>query len=165
LWSQAASLPVARSSHTAAVVDGKIYVVGGDIEDDDEVEEGTDRVDMYDPAAGSWQPMAAMPTARSSHAAAIVDGKIYVTGGLAGGYSNTLEAYDPVTDSWATLTSLSQARAWHASAAVHGKLYVFGGFSDDDRIDLVEVYSPASDTWARAADLPLPIDEFVAVAL
>ena len=161
-------MPVARSYHPAAVVDGKIYVVGGEIEDD----EGggvvaTDRVDMYDPAAGSWQPMAAMPIDRSSHAAAIVDGKIYVTGGLdeTGQYSDALEAYDPVTNTWATLASFSQARAYHASAVINGKLYVFGGYSDRGWMDLVEVYSPASNSWASAADLPWAIDECVAVAL
>ena len=48
-----------------------------------------------------------------------------------------------------------------------GKLCVFGGLghSDSGRIDLVEVYSPASNSWARAADLPSPIDVSVAVAL
>ena len=159
-------MPVARSYHTAAVVDGKIYVVGGEIYDEGDVM-AMDRVDMYDPAVDSWQPMAAMPTARSSHAAAVVDGKIYVSGGYlpTGVYSDALEAYDPVADTWTTLASLSEARAFHASAAVHGKLCVFGGYSDSGRMDLVEVYSPASNSWARAADLPCPFDEFVAVAL
>jgi N-acetylneuraminic acid mutarotase len=61
---------------------------------------------------------------------------------------------------------LSKARAFHASAAAHGKLYVFGGFtSSGDCMDLVEVYSPASNSWARAADMPSAIDEVVAVAL
>ena len=170
LWSRAASLPVARGSHTATVVDGKIYVVGGEIDDDDEDEEvvGTDHVDMYDPAVDSWQQMAAMPTARSSHAAAVVDGKIYVTGGRlpAGGHSDALEAYDPVADTWTTLATLSKARKLHASAAFNGKLYVFGGYSSTAGLmDVVEVYSPASNSWASAADLPWAIDEFVAVAL
>ena len=168
-WTRVASLPVARHSHTATVVGGKIYVLGGFQPDPDEHDAlvPTGRVDVYDPAADSWQQMAAMPTVRSLHAAAVVDGKIYVTGGRlhAGVYSDALEAYDPVADTWTTLASLSEARAWHASAVVNGKLYVFGGYSESGRMDLVEVYSPASNTWASAADLPLPIDESVAVAL
>ena len=71
-----------------------------------------------------------------------------------------------ISDTWTTLASLSRAREHHASAVVNGKLYVFGGYSSSaGRMDLVEVYSPASNTWASAADLPLPIDEVVAVAL
>ena len=158
---------MARGHHTATVVDGKIYVVGGEIEDDEVEVVVTDDVDMYDPAADSWQQMAAMPTARSSPAAAVLDGKIYVSGGFlpTGVYSDALEAYDTVADTWTKLATLSKARAFHASAAVHGKLCVFGGYSVDGRIDLVEVYSPASNSWARAADMPSTADDFVAVAL
>ena len=159
---------MARGYHTATVVDGKIYVVGGEIEDDEDIAWiCTDRVDMYDPAVDSWQQMAAMPTARDSHAAAVVDGNIYVSSGYAGSGepSDALEAYDPVADTWTTLASLSEARAFHASAAVHGKLCVFGGCSSSGGMDLAEVYSPASNSWARAADLPCPIDECVAVAI
>ena len=162
-------MPVARSSHTAVVVDGKIYVVGGEIGDDEDGAVITDRVDMYDPAADSWQQMAAMPTARNSHAAAVVDGKIYVSGGLSrrAEYLDALEAYDPVADTWTTLASLSEARAFHTSAVINGKLYVFGGWAGvyGSRMDLVEVYIPASNSWARAADLPRTVDDAVAVAL
>ena len=165
-WTQVASLPAARHHHTAAVVDGKIYVVGGIFHDDEGEKVATGLVEMYDPAADSWQQMAAMPTARHSHVAAVVSGKIYVSGGIAlAETSDAFEAYDPVTNTWATLASLSEARADHASAAAHGKLYVFGGWASGDGLDLVEVYSPASNSWARAADLTSAIDEVVAVAL
>ena len=58
--------------------------------------------------------------------------------------------------------------AYHASAVpvVKGKLCVFGGeLSDGSRTNQVEVYSPASNSWARAADVPVAIDQSVAVAL
>jgi N-acetylneuraminic acid mutarotase len=158
-WTQVASLPVARGYHTAAAVDGKIYVLGGIIYDDEGEEVVTGRVVMYDPVADSWQQMAAMPTVRYSHASAVMDSKIYVSGGFTtlGELSDAFEAYDPVTNTWATLASLSEVRADHASAAFDGKLYVFGGWaSGGDRRDLVEVYGPASNSWARAADLPDP---------
>ena len=167
-WTQVASLPAARHHHTAAVVDGKIYVVGGIFHDDEGEKVATGLVEMYDPAADSWQQMAAMPTVRHSHASAVMDGKIYVSGGFTtlGELSDAFEAYDPVTNTWATLASLSEVRVDHASAAFNGKLYVFGGYAPGaDRMDLVEVYSPASNSWARAADMPWAIDEVVAVAL
>ena len=55
-----------------------------------------------------------------------------------------------------------QSRAFHASAVVKGKLCVFGG---ESRTNQVEVYSPASNSWARAADVPFALDQSVAVAL
>ena len=125
-----------------------------------------DRVVMYDPATNSWQQMAAMPTARVCHSAAVLDGKIYVSGGFTTSrdLSDAFDAYDPVTNTCATLASLSEARADHASAAFNGKLYVFGGFtSSGDCLDLVEVYSPASNIWARAAGMPSATEDFVAV--
>ena len=109
-----------------------------------------------------------MPTARRSHSASVLDGKIYVTGGglLSREYTDALEVYDPAADTWTTLASLGQSRAYHASAAVKGKLCVFGGeLLDGSRTNLVEVYSPASNSWARAADVPVAIDQSVAVAL
>ena len=45
------------------------------------------------------------------------------------------------------------ARQAHASAAVGGKLYVFGGSNNGARLSAVEVYDPASDSWAQVASL------------
>ena len=166
-WTRVASLSVARCNHTATVIEGNIYVLGGQRADPDDEDEwvDTDRVDAYDPAADSWQQMAAMPTARSQHSAAFLDGKIYVSGG--NNCPNALEAYDPVADTWTTLANLSVGRMFHTSAAVSGKLCVIGGWSpyDRGRMNLVEIYTPASNSWARAADLPSAIDMVKAVAI
>ena len=166
-WTRAASLSVARSSHTATSVGGKIYVLGGEMTKENQEEEEyitTDRVDVYDPVADSWQQMAAMPTARSQHSAAFLDGKIYVSGG--NNCPNALEAYDPVADTWTTLANLSTGRMFHTSAVVSGKLCVIGGWSPyGGRMNLVEIYTPASNSWARAADLPSAIDMAQAVAI
>ena len=171
-WARVASLPVARSSHTATLFAGKIYVLGGDqVVVDPEWAEGsrvTRCVDMYDFATDSWQQMAAMPKAKFAHTAAMLGGKIYVTGGYdADGVStDCCGAYDPVTNTWTTLATLSEPRCNHASAVFNGKLYVFGGWSmHREQLNVVEVYSPASNSWASVADLPLAIDEAVAVAI
>ena len=175
-WTRLASLPVALSHHTATVVGGKIYVLGGaepyseDDSDNDSDDDDDDRcAHVYDPAVDSWQQLAAMPTVRFSHSAAVLHGKIYVTGGQLSStaeYTDAVEVYDPTADTWTKLASLSQRRSYHTSAVVQGKLYVFGGeLSDRSRTNLVEVYSPASNSWARAADLPFPLDRSAAVAL
>ena len=57
-WDRVASFSLARPLHTATVVEGKIYVCGGDIRDADDDIVPTDRVDVYDPATDSWQQMA-----------------------------------------------------------------------------------------------------------
>ena len=115
-WTQVASLPVPLYRHTAAAVNGKIYVLGGIIYDDEGEEVVTGRVVMYDPVADSWQQMAAMPTARDLHVAAVMDGKIYVSGGFTSGGTpaactpDAFEAYDPVTNIWTTVTGELERR-------------------------------------------------------
>tara|TARA_B100000795_G_scaffold32266_1_gene21296 strand:+ start:91 stop:1824 length:1734 start_codon:yes stop_codon:yes gene_type:complete len=172
VWTQVASLMVARSNHTATVFEGKIYVLGGTTENEDyaagDEDYATDRVEVYLPTANRWLTLAPMPTARHFHSAAVLDGKIYVSGGRlnSSGPCDVLEAYDPLAGTWTTLASMSHGRKDHSSVAFNGKLYVFGGWvSSQGRTNHVEVYDPASNSWARAADMSFAIDESIAVAL
>ena len=74
-WSAGADMLTARSGACAAVVEGKLYVIGGT--------SGPllDLVEVYDPATNTWTSVAPMPTARAAAAAVVLDGKIYVIGG------------------------------------------------------------------------------------
>jgi hypothetical protein len=69
--------PLPRSYHAAAVVNGKIYVMGGAGADNKPV----GGVQVYDPATGSWSTRANMPTARALFGASAVGGTIYAVGG------------------------------------------------------------------------------------
>ena len=78
---------------------------------------------VYDPQANSWQWVASMPRRLSDHAAAVMGGKIYVTGGWnQEPMVNSAYVYDPQADAWAQLTNMGTARQSHASAVVGGKL-------------------------------------------
>jgi len=102
-WTQKADMPTARYIPGSAVVDGKIYVIGGA-----PVSHGaTAAVEEYDLATDTWTRRTDMPTARQGAAAAAVDGVIYAIGGSEGLPAgdrdlSTVEAYDPATDTWAT---------------------------------------------------------------
>merc|ERR1712194_759397 len=108
-----------------------------------------------------------MSVARSHHAAAGIDGKIYVTGGFGSGdFTNTLTVFDPQANTWTELASMGSARGYHACAGIGGKLYVFGGYTGSDgHMASVEAYDPISNTWAQLSDLTSARDELVAVAL
>ena len=84
-WSMKAPLPTTRSGISAAVLNGRVYVFGG------EGRGGTfDETEAYDPATDSWEQVAPMPTARHGLGAAIVDGTIYVVaGGVSPGSSDS----------------------------------------------------------------------------
>ena len=173
-WAESTPLPEPRGEHTAVVIDGNIYVVGGRFKETPDAANFNDHFDtasliVFDPTTEEWSPAPDMPTARNSHAAAVIEGKMYVVGGRQfveqenGEYANvnvaSLEAYDPEAESWETLAPLPQAAGGITAAAVEGKLYVFGGEQwVPEPMVIAEswVYDPALDQWTALPDMPTP---------
>ncbi|MBE9059512.1 kelch repeat-containing protein [cf. Phormidesmis sp. LEGE 11477] len=173
-WTESTPLPEPRGEHTAAVIDGKIYVAGGRFKGTPESADFNSHFDtasmvVFDPIAEEWLSAPDMPTARNSHAAAVINGKMYVVGGRQfteqenGEYANvnvaSLEVYDPAAESWETLAPLPQAAGGITAAVLDGKLYAFGGEQwVPEKTVIAEswVYDPASDQWTAAPDMPTP---------
>ncbi len=114
---------------------------------------------------GSWQQRTPSPLHRSETAAATLDGKIYVAGGLAGqtsffsGISTSFESYDPASDSWKELAPIPKALHHISLASAHGRIYMTGGYTALDFVPDVKstwVYDPQADSWSTAADMPAP---------
>src|SRR5262245_36934066 len=89
-WKALTPLPTNRGSPVAAVVNGKIYVIGGAGLHPGSKETavhparphralGTN--EAYDPATNTWETRSTMPTARNHSAIGVVDNKIYVIAG------------------------------------------------------------------------------------
>jgi len=75
-WRSRTALPTVRSGIAAAVLDGKVFVFGG------EYNRATRRdVESYDPVADKWQTWAPMPTARHGFGVAVFGRSIYVIAG------------------------------------------------------------------------------------
>ena len=83
----------------------------------------------------TWITKADMPTARSYLSASVVNGKIYVIGGL----SNqsialpNVEMYDPETDTWERKADMPTARMNLSTVVVDGKIYAIGGLAGTGR--------------------------------
>ena len=60
-----APLTLARFGAGVAVLEGKLYAVGGRIEDDGEVDRSANTVERFDPASNAWEEVAPMATART----------------------------------------------------------------------------------------------------
>ena len=58
-------MATARAYHAVAVLDGKLYAVGGRVEEDDEVEVDSNSVERFDPATNAWEEVVPMATARA----------------------------------------------------------------------------------------------------
>lgn len=156
-WTQKADIPTNRGGATAAVVDGKIYLIGGWTNSTNVAIN-----EMYDPSTNTWVTKAPMPTARGFLSSVVMNGVIYVIGG---GYPQALrkvEVYDPATNSWTTRKDLNLARTNGRAAVVDGKIYVIAGYPN---IQKCEFYDPQTDTWTFFKDFPHSWGGVVAVAV
>jgi len=70
-WATRAPMPTGRCQFAAAVLDGKIYAVGGA-----GAQDYLDTVEEYDPATDRWTTKAPMPTARRELGVAVVNAKL-----------------------------------------------------------------------------------------
>lgn len=155
-WTSGASPGRGRAAHASCVLDGNIYVFGGD-----EGFNWHNGAEKYDPLTNTWTTIAAVPPeiehGTGLHTCAAVNGKIYLMGGL-GSDLNLVRAYNPTTDTWEDRSPLLIGRISPASVTVGGKILVIGGCgaqnSCDTPLDAVEEYDPATDTWTMKAPLP-----------
>ena len=141
-WTGGVDLPVARAEGVAAVVDDKIYLIGGRVRATENARHFNDHTDsvrneVFNSVTRRWSRRADAPTPRNSAAVVVIDGKIYVVGGRQffkhpDGTTRqvnvpNLEVYDPRLDRWETPAPMPQASGGLGATAVNGKLYVFGG--------------------------------------
>lgn len=116
-----------------------------------------------------WAKAAPMALERQELYPEVVDGKIYVAGGLLNpntGLSAHFDAYDPATDRWNRLATLPEARHHIMLAEAAGELHAVGGFTGGfpnwQAQPTTFVYDVEADRWSRGVDLPVARAEGVA---
>jgi hypothetical protein len=145
VWSPKSSSGfTARHRLAAAVVNGRIYTLGG------HNGSAINTNQEYDPATNTWTTKSSTGfSARSDLAAAVVNDKIYALGGYNGSSAlNTNQEYDPATNTWATKSSSGfTARYALAAALVNGRIYALGGTNGSSIFNTNQEYDPATNTW------------------
>jgi len=163
-WTTLAPMSAPRIGLDAAVVDGKIYAIGG----------ASNKNEEYDPSTNTWTTKAAVPTGRSQLATVTVQNKIYAIGGNA--YSNPPiplaknEVYDPATNTWETKAEMPTARSQMCANSVNDQIYVIGGLkpggpNNVERSNKTEAYNPISNTWTTKAEMPYAAVDHSSVVL
>ncbi|MBA7471557.1 N-acetylneuraminate epimerase [subsurface metagenome] len=150
-WTTKSEMPTARGFHSASVVDGRIYVIGGS---PSIPFSGILALEVYEPATDTWTRKGDIPRASITSSTSVVDGKIYDIGGEGSG--RRVEEYDPVTDTWTQKADMPTHRTDLSTSVLDGKIYAIGGDSGSSFLIVatVEVYDPATDTWTTAPDMP-----------
>ena len=105
-WEAVAPMAAARRALAVAVLDGKLYAVGGQ----GAGYNALSSVERYDAATNAWEATAPMATAREAHAVAVLDGKLYAVGGYDGYGISSVERYDPALEVWEAVAPMGRAR-------------------------------------------------------
>ena len=170
-WQELGSVPGLQGLPLVSA-DEQICRIGGLSARNHQDEEPEDLISVsevrcFEPESQTWADWPALPAGRSSHDAAVLDGKIFAVGGwqLRGAdesprWHDTMAVLDlshigsDTPDlSWRAVPQPFQRRAL-AVAAAGGKIFALGGLSAEGTSRRVDIYDPASDTWSVGPDLP-----------
>ena len=168
-WRRTRDMPTLRRGFRTAVVDGKIYAIGGAIYDRQrDVEVATDLVEAYDPLGNRWEKRASMSTKRVGVDAAVVDNKIYAIGGrvspqigflVADKFFTRIEEYNPRTDRWRKVPGMPMHKFLFSTVVVDKKIYLIGGIileNGSKHLVSVDVYEPNLNRWGSIPPIPIP---------
>jgi N-acetylneuraminic acid mutarotase len=178
-WVEKAPMQQSRASFGVAVVNGKIYAIGGSYTQTNGNESSsvtTNTTEAYDPTTNTWTTKAPMPIPRANFAIAVCENKIYVIGGIIEGkrlaVTNATEVYDPATDTWAEKASIPLPEQSFSANVIGGKIYVVGGQYQPDPVywtfDIskqTQVYDPSTDSWTTKAPIPIAVAGYVSAVV
>ena len=111
-------------------------------------------------AEGRWSAAVSLPERLQENHAAVVDGKVYVAGGINSSNETTRVAYrfDAQRNSWERIADLPEPRHHMPLVAVEGMLYAIGGFTAPGFTPKANVwrYRTETNAWEERAPLPDP---------
>ncbi len=174
-WTALPDMPVGKWETATAVIDGKIYLFGGYIQN----VRSSKRSDVFDPNDGSWTRLQDLPSA-ISHVNAVLDGRtVWFAGGFKDGYRGHAIAevwnYDIDEDRYTAAPLLPETRGGGGLALVGRTLHYIGGLKADRDTDAADHWvldleawrtlGGGSVQWQNAAPMPTPRNQFSAVTI
>jgi len=172
-WIAQKALPSKRSDMTASTVGDVIYLVGGCVKDQSYNKDigggmylcgggAANNIDAstirYYPKTNTFDTtLPNAPRPRYRHAAAVVDKKIYLFGGVDSKdvIVQEVDVLDTATGKWSTLAERMPGATTDLTAFSHsGKIYTLGGYDKSwSALKTVQIYDPAAKKWTKAPDL------------
>lgn len=182
-WQPAALPPFGVAEGQSVSLNGKLYVFGG-FDSTFRCCRPTDRTFAFDPAAGTWQPLAPLPPMNGTeyggvtHAGLTTDGSdIYFAGGYTSNKGHTGQLfstrevwrYDVAANTYTRLPDLPEARGAGQLEYYGGNLYYFGGSDSTRKTDVGTLFilslTDGETTWREGAPLPNPRNHLGAAVL
>ncbi len=139
-WKREADLPDPRGHVSAAVLDGKIYALGGD-HGHDKTQIDVSSCHRFDPATGMWSEIASLPDGRSHFESSTIihNGRIVILGGRcnssqpARNVVNDILEYDPKANVWKTIGTIPEKILAPSAEIISGSIIITGGGLNNPR--------------------------------
>jgi len=172
-WKTSPSAPVGRYEAAGGVINGRLYVFGGYIDQDIHA---TPRSDVFDLVRNTWTQLDDMPVTLTHVGQAIEGSNLWIAGGFVGDHpgdaTTDVWKYDAIANTWTRGPSLPAARG-SGALAVRGRfLHFFGGLPGAGSKATTEFGTQwilnldnLTAGWRAAAALPTPRGHFSAVSL
>ncbi|AKF86252.1 hypothetical protein MFUL124B02_23995 [Myxococcus fulvus 124B02] len=137
-WAAGPTMGAPRYRHSATrLPNGRVLLTGGWTH--------TGASELYDPATNTLSPTGTMSTTRAFHVAALVDGKVLVSGGHTEGdrtMRQSAELFDPATNSWSLTAPMRSARTFHAGVALTDGSVLVAGLDRSAELYFPETAAP-----------------------
>lgn len=158
-WTIKTPMSVGRNHCAGGVINGKFYVVGGRVGQNQ-----INALEVYNPQTNTWSARAPMPTARSGIAAAVVNDELWVFGGEEPAtVHGEVEVYNAVSDTWRQEPAMPFPRHGIWASVTGNKIYVPGGAAfaglaatDTNQIFTVDVSVTPTPTPVTPTPTPTP---------
>ena len=163
-WEKGPDLLMRHDAPAAALLDERIYLVGGhhpDATGGPLTDPAFAFAERLDPRSGRWEQIPPMPTPRFSLAALAWDGRLLALGG--GAFTGTafanfdrVEAYDPSNGAWspAPAISLPWPAAGPAACVFQTRLLLLGGNNGEAIQRRAASYDPREEKWSDIPPMP-----------
>ncbi len=158
-WIAKAPMPTKRRGLNSAVIDGKIYVAGG------QPPRAHDFA-VYDPATDQWETLPDLPYGPNHFVIGAINGKIHVFGGrLQSSHASELTdkhaIYDPQTRIWSMGPPVPTPRSGNNGVLAFGCFHLWAGegagINHDEMLAAHDVYDPRTRTWTHLPDMQIPV--------
>ena len=141
-WETLASMSAARAGVATAVLNGKLYAIGG---------QDLISVEVYEPSTDTWSSVGSLPNANYGGSALAVAGKIFLFGSDSS--PNQVLSFDPTTNHWLAKANMPTSRAAHKVVFFQNRIWAIGGSATNN----VESYDLESDSWQTETSLSSPV--------
>jgi N-acetylneuraminic acid mutarotase len=166
-WSSIADMPRRLTHAGVASVDDDVYFAGGYIGTGNGFEQqfGTNEVWRYNVDSDQYTRMPDLPAIRAGGGLVAVGRVLHYFSGNNASRQDVSDHYaldlDNPAAGWTTLAPLPNPRSHMGYVALGAKIYAIGGQVGNDEglttKKLVEVYDPATNTWASRAQMPAAV--------